>query len=661
MAAATQKNRRRIIIVFGIFCAVCVALTFRVGWIQIVVGEEYAKLAIEQQTKDMPIPAKRGIIYDRNGKELAVCAVTNTIWVRPADAQASKKMSVEEIAESLSGILGKDTAEVKATLMNENKPLLKIAKYVSKEKADEIRKAQLPGISIVEDVKRYYPLGAFAAHILGSTTDDNRGLAGIELKYDRFLSGIPGRSIKNTDVAGQNLPYGTEKYFQAENGYNAVLTIDEVIQHYVEKSVQECREATGAKRVMCLVMQPETGDILGMAVYPDFDPNDPRTPLDPAEAEYVKTLDDIQKQEYWNSMWRNPMISDTYEPGSTFKLITTAMALEEGVTTPNDTFTCTGYYSIGNETLRCWRYYNPHGLETLTEAVQNSCNPVFMELSRRMGVTRYYHYLNAFGFTEKTGIDFPGETNALLQKEENVVPVALATISYGQGISITPIQLITAISAIGNDGRLMRPRLVKELQDDSGNTVRIFEPSIVRQVLSKETSSEMLKIMEAVVEDGTGATARILGYRIGGKTGTADKVIDGRYADGKVYSSFVAMAPIDDPELAILMIVDEPQGVHFGSQTAAPAVRSILEESLRYMKIQPTYTPDELAEIEKTYVSVPDITGRNYSEGAGLLQAAGLSGTVWPDDDGMDFVIVDQYPKGGEKIKSGAAVFVYKK
>jgi len=660
MAAATQKNRKRIIIVFAFFCAACLALTFRLGWIQIVTADRYKELANEQQTRDMPIPAKRGVIYDRNGKELAVSAVTNTIWARPADVKASKGTDPEEVAETLSKILGKDENEVLAVLTSEDKPLLKVAKYVTKEKADEIRKAKLPGISIVEDIKRYYPLGAFAAHLLGSTTDDNRGLAGIELKYDRYLSGIPGRSIKNTDVAGQNLSYGLEKYFQAENGYNVVLTIDEVIQHYIEKSVEETQIRTSAQRVMCVAMQPDTGEILGMAIYPDFDPNDPRKPLDPLAAEYLKTLGDDQKQDYWNSMWRNSLVSDTYEPGSVLKLVTTAISLEEGVTSLGEHFNDVGYIMVAGQRLRCDLFPMNHGDETLIESVANSCNPVFVQLAQRLGADRFYHYLDAFGFTEKTGVDLPGEGQSLIQNKDSAGPVGLATMSYGQGISVTPIQIIAAISAIGNGGKLMEPMLVRELKDDRGKTVQSYEPKVIRQVISKETSSEMRTILEAVVNEGTGTTARIPGYRIGGKTGTADKVKNGAYS-GEVYASFVALAPIDDPQIAVLMIVDEPQGLHFGSQTAAPGVKAILSEVLRYMKIPPSYTSDELEDIAKTYVVVPDVIGRNYSEASSLLAGAGLANTVWPSYDGIDFVVVDQYPKAGEKLKGGETVFIYKK
>ena len=557
MIAASRKNKGRIIFVFAIFCFLIFLLTFRVGWIQIVAAEKYSKLAIEQQTRDTPIPAKRGIIFDRNGKELAVSAVSYTIWARPVDIAASKKMTSAEIAKKLSTILQMDENTIKTTIENKDKRLLRVTKNVAKENADLIRKEKLPGISIIEDVRRFYPLGNFASQVLGSTTDDNRGLAGIELKYDRFLSGVPGRSIKNTDVTGKNLSYGTEKYFQAEDGYNVVLTIDEVIQHYLEKALLETQGKTQAARVMGIVMNPKTGEVLAMGVYPSFNPNNPRAPIDPTQNDYLNSLTSQQKQDYWNTMWRNPLVSDTYEPGSTFKLITTSIALEEGLTNLNETFICTGYKKVGSQILKCWKFYAPHGLETLTKAVENSCNPVFMELGLRIGKDKMYEYLDSFGISEKTGIDFPGETSALLQDKSVVRDVELATISYGQGISVTPIELITAISAIGNGGVLMEPKLVKELKDGSGNVIQTFEPKIVRKVISKETSDEMRGIMEAVVTSGTGATAQIPGYRIGGKTATADKVVNGAYAPGKVYSSFVALAPIEDPQLAVLLVVDE--------------------------------------------------------------------------------------------------------
>ncbi|MDD4583674.1 MAG: penicillin-binding transpeptidase domain-containing protein, partial [Eubacteriales bacterium] len=564
----------------------------------------------------------------------------------------------ENTATVLSEILEMDQEEV-LKIISAKKSLVKVAKYVNKEKADLIREAQLPGISIAEDVKRYYPLGAFASHVLGSTTDDNRGLSGIELKYDKYLSGTPGRWIKNTDVAGDSLSYGIEKYYQAEDGLSVVLTIDEVIQHYVEKNIKQVQANTQAKRVFCIIMDPRTGDILAMAMTPDFDPNDPRTPLDKKEEEYVKGLSNENKLIYWNEMWRNPMVSDTYEPGSTFKLITTSIALEEGVTNPNENFTCTGSYMVAGTKLSCWRSYRPHGTQTLTKAVQNSCNPVFVQLALRLGIETYYEYLEKFGLMEKTGIDFPGEGGNILQNKETAGPVGLATMSYGQGIAVTPISLVSAISALGNNGMLMQPRLVKALLDQDGNIIESFEPQIIRQVVSQQTAGEMSLIMETVVSEGGGGTAKVPGYRIGGKTGTANKVVNGVYVDD-TYSSFIGMAPMDDPQLTILLVVDSPQGVKFGSQTAAPGVKAILEETLRYLSIQPSYSDEERIKIEGQMVIVPSLINENFSEAIGILGGAELSYIVSPTtESNEDFTIVDQYPKAGEKVKKGTNVYLY--
>ncbi|HYE67751.1 MAG TPA: penicillin-binding transpeptidase domain-containing protein [Anaerovoracaceae bacterium] len=664
MSPSTNKNKRRLVFVFIFSCILCTGLAFRVGWIQVVASERYAKLAVEQQTRDVPIPAKRGVIYDRNGKELAISAVTNSIWARPGvvkDASTAEEAQVnlEKTASILAEILVMDKNEILETISQE-RSLVKIAKYIDKEKADQIRAKGLKGIEIAEDVKRYYPMGAFAAHLLGSTTDDNRGLAGIELKYDKYLSGIPGRWIKNTDRDGDSLSYGVEKYFQAENGLNLVLTIDEVIQHYVEKALDTVQVNTQADRVMAIVMDPKTGDILAMGVTPDYDPNNSRVPLTSGGAAYVDGLSDKDKLDFWNKMWRNPLVSDTYEPGSTFKLLTTSIALEEGVTSLDDKFVCTGSIQVAGEKLKCWRSYNPHGQQNLVEAVGNSCNPVFVQLAQRVGYEKYFDYLQLFGLRDKTGIDYPGEGYAILQNEESAGPVGLATMSYGQGIAVTPIQLITAVSALGNDGKLMQPRIVKELSDSDGNVIQKFDTKVVRQVVSQETAEEMSLIMEAVVGEGGGGTAKIPGYRIGGKTGTANKAAGGGYSE-ETFSSFIGMAPMDDPQIAILMIVDNPKGVKFGSQTAAPGVKLVLEETLRYLNLQPSYSEEEKLAMESSYTTVPDVTNQNLSDAIGILGGVFLNYTVSPaSEGGEDFTIVDQYPKPGEKMQKGGTVCLYK-
>lgn len=660
MSLPTNKNKKRILFFFVVVCCMFIGLVFRLGWIQIVNSEKYQQLALEQQTRDIPIPAKRGIIFDRKGKELAVSATTSTIWARPSEVANAK--DVTETARILSEILGDDYDTVHKLITKENVNLIRVARWIEKEKADQIREAHLEGIWIAEDNKRVYPFGSFAAHIIGHTTVDNIGLSGIELKYDKYLSGLPGRWIKNTDALGRQLSYGTEKYFKAENGLNTVLTIDEVIQHFVEKAIENALIKTGSKRVMAIAMNPKNGDILAMSTYPDYDPNNPREPIMEEDLAYYNTLPKEERSKYWNKMWRNPLVSDTYEPGSTFKLITTAVALEENATSLDATFNCTGSINVGDQNLKCWRHPRTHGHQTLAQGVQNSCNPVFVQLGLAIGVDKFYEYLDSFGLNDKTQIDLPGESRSILQNKAYVGPVELATISYGQGISVTPLQLITAISAIGNEGKLMQPRIVKELVDDNGNVIHRYEPVTVRQVLSKETAHDMCMIMESVVTEGSGKHAQIAGYRIGGKTGTADKVIDGGYVDGKVYSSFVALAPMDDPELAVLVIVDEPQGIRFGSVTAAPAVREILADTLRYLNVKQYYSEEDLEKMKDDYTYVPMVSQMQFIEAKEILEQQGLSFEVIPEEALFeeDFFVEDQYPKAGEMVRKNVTIFLYK-
>ncbi len=658
MSTPTITNKKRLVLVL-FFCSLCLLiLTVRIGWIQIVNGEKYKQLALEQQTRDIPIPAKRGTIYDRKGKELAVSASTNTVWARPVEVEKSGKL--DETAKKLSEILEMDEEEVREKLSSRNIGLVKIKKWIDKKQSDAIREAKLEGIWIAEDNKRYYPFGNFAAHILGHTTDDNRGLVGIELEYDKYLSGLPGRWIKNTDAAGRQLPYGVEKYFEAENGLNVVLTIDEVIQHFVEKAIQDTLAETKAKRVFGIVMEPETGDILAMAIKPDYDPNQPRIPLDENQRREYEIADTEGKQKIWNEMWRNPIISDTYEPGSTFKLVTAAAGLEEGVVEADSPFHCSGHITVSGQRLRCWRYYNPHGAQTFTQAMQNSCNPVFIEVGQRLGIDKYYKYIDSLGFSKPTGVDLPGEGKAIIQNKANVGPVELSTISYGHGISVTPLQLINAISAIGNDGKLMKPRIVKELIDDSGNVIHRYEPKMIRQAVSEKTAKELREMMETVVVEGSGKSAYIPGYRIGGKTGTADKIEDGRYAAGKVYSSFIALAPIDDPKLAVLIVVDEPQGVHFGSLTAAPAAHQILQDTLRYLDVEPKFSEEEAEEYQKKEVTVPEVRSKSLKEAAQILSEQNLKYETEPVNvENPDMVVIDQFPKPGGKISEQSVIILY--
>lgn len=661
---SVMTNKKRLVVFFSAVLFMFIVLALRLGQIQIINADEYSSKALEQQTRDVPITAKRGNIYDTNKKPLAINQSMNTIWVRPSevkDREKEEKGFTQEMAATLSDILGDMTEDEVYEKITSDTSLLRLQKYVDDEKTELVREAikdkKATGLQIAETVKRYYPMGAFASHVIGSTNDDNNGMSGIELYYDQYLNGTEGRWIKSADASGRNLTNGIEKYYPAENGLNIVMTIDEVIQHYVESALEQVHLDTDAERAMAIVMQPSTGYILGMACYPDFDLNDPRTPLEETEQQALEGMSDEEKVAYWNDMWRNPLVNDTYEPGSPFKLLTTAIALEEGLTSVNDSFYCSGSLNVAGQRLRCWRYYNPHGAETLAKGVANSCNPVFVTLSQRVGIDKYYEYLEHYGFTGTTGIDYPGEASAILQSKSSAGPVGLATISYGQGIAVTPIQLITALSSLGNDGKLMQPRLVRELVDDDGKTIEEFEPTVIRQVVSEQTASDLCMMMEGVVSSGTGSAAYLPGYRVGGKTGTAQKVENGKYTE-YTYSSFYAMAPMDDPQVAVLVIVDSPKGVHFGSQTAGPGVRSILSNTLKYLKVEPVYNDEEKAEADVDVVTVPNLVGQSYAYAAETLRKLGLTAIACPSGN-EEFEVIDQYPKEGTQLSAGNSVCLY--
>lgn len=661
----TNKNRSRLVFLFGIACLLFVLLALRLGWHQIIRAEKYAQMATDQQTSDSTVQAVRGSIVDRNGRDLAISAATNTIWIRPDSVKGNGK-TPEEVEENLkqetkilAQYLQMSEDSVREIITSDRK-LLRIAKYVDMDIANQIREEKLAGIEITEDVKRYYPMESFACHVLGGTTDDNAGLAGIELAYNRYLAGIDGRWITNKDNTGNSLSYGTERYYQPRDGYSVVLTLDANIQHIVEAALVQAQERTKANRVMCLVMDPKNGEILAMAQTPEFDPNDPRVPMDPAEAAALEAMSAEEQMAYWNKMWRNFCVSDTYEPGSTFKLITAGIALDEGVTNLTEKFLCQGSIKVADAVLRCWDYPNSHGWQTLAQGVQNSCNPVMVQLVQRIGLTAYYEGLDQFGLTEKTGVDFPGEGYNILQRKETAGPVGLATMAYGQGIAVTPVSLLTAISAYANDGLLMKPRLVKALVDSDGQIVEEYAPEITRRPVSSQTADDVLKIMESVVTEGGGGTARVAGYRIGGKTGTASKPEGGGYSDTDVYGSFIGVAPLDDPKVALLVIVDTPKGVLYGSQTAAPAAKVILQEIFRYMDIPPQYTEAEQAALKTGKTEVPDVVGQHMSDAIGILGGQSLGYTIAPKTDLYeDLVVVDQYPRSGALIDLNTKVTLY--
>lgn len=651
------KSKKRLVVVMVLACSLFLCLIGRIGYLQLVKGEWLSTRASEQQTREIPIEAKRGTIYDTNMKELAVSITKYTVWCKPVEVK-----DVEKTSKELAKIIDEEYEDVYKKVNKKNVALVKVKRWIDDETADKITKAGLSGIWVAEDNQRYYPYGNFAAYVLGHTSSDSTGVAGIELKYDSVLKGTSGKLIVSTDAAGKEIPQGSEQYYEPTTGNGLVLTIDEVIQHYCEKAAQRAYEKNNAAKVTIIAMEPSTGNILAMVNKPDYDPNKATEAIYPY---YEELLNDCknndEKMKAYFSMWRNPAVSDTYEPGSTFKLITSAAGLEEGAVKQDDKFVCKGSVTIGGQKLKCWRSYNPHGTETFKQGVQNSCNPVFIEVGNRLGVSKLYDYIEGFGLTKKTGIDLPGEALGVMYKEKDVGPVELATISFGQSNSLTPIQLITAVSAIVNDGNLMQPRLVKAYTDNKGNITEEVEPVKVRQVISKETSSQMREIMESVVTEGGGKIAYLPGYRLGGKTGTAQKVINGSYAQGKYVCSFVGVAPAYDPKIAVLAIVDEPTGVAaFGSQTGGPIIKEVMNNCLKYLGVEPRYTEEEKKENVKNKVEVPDVRGLTIEEATKVLQEVKLEANVDNDIEiKEETVITDMFPKPGISVNEESLISLY--
>ena len=654
------RSRKNLIILMVIIFGLMLLIAGRVGWVQIVKGEEYGEMALEQQTKDTPIEADRGIIYDRKGEVLARSVNCYTVYVAPPEIgknlpKAKKQAAIKKTADELAKVLDKDPEEILESLSS-GATQVKIAKEVDKDTADKIRECELAGITISADTKRSYPNGSMASCVLGIVSDDGVGQSGIELKYNKYLKGTSGRWVDYTDSNGKKLSYSpsNQKYYKAVDGYSVVTTLDEVVQSYAESALTDAMKKTKCDRAFAIVMDPETGDILAMAQKPDFDPNDPYEPASKSEKKKFASLSTSEQTEYLSKMWRNFMINDTYEPGSVFKLLTTSMALEEDVTSMSSTYNCVGFLTVAGQQIHCW-HKEGHGTQTLKQAVGNSCNPVFMTLATKIGIKKFYDYLDNFGITGETGIDFASEGRAILQDEEEAGPVGLATIGFGQGVAVTPIQLITAVCSLGNEGHLMKPRLVKEIKDADGNVVEEMDTEIMRQTVSEETADEMKEIMEFVVSDGGGKAAAVEGYRVGAKTGTANKAVRGGYSKD-TYSSCLGMAPMSDPKLAVLVIIDSPKGVKYGSVTAAPAVGTILNKTLKYMNI----TPDgkEMTKTEEKVV-VPNVVGKSVKDAKKALKKKDLKADMDENVKDENFTVVKQYPSAGSKVKEGTKVYLY--
>lgn len=670
MAIGLGKMRKRCLVSFFVAGVLFVLLSCRIGYWQFVRGDELKAKAEAQQTSSVAITADRGKIYDRNGVVLAESAAVDTVVCNPKQIQLDKAESV--VSEKLSEILGMDSEEI-YKLVTKDKGYQVIKKRISAEESEKIRALKdskknpdsyslYKGVYFETDSKRYYSY-SIASQVIGFTGYENNGLYGVEKTFDDALSGKNGSIESLSSAGGTSIDLEYEDISLSESGADVTLTIDETIQHLLEKHLEtaviESQLKEGAAGI---VMNPKTGEILAMSSKPDFDLNDPysidtflKYAIDLNEDEILSLYDSADEDEkntaiagIRNKMWRNKAISDTYEPGSTFKIITASIALEENVVNLNSGFYCSGSKQVADRVIRCHKREG-HGAETFVEGVQNSCNPVFMELGLRIGSEKFMEYFKAFGFTEKTGVELIGESGSIYYKNK-MSETDLATSSFGQGFSITPIQLVTAVSAVVNGGDLMKPHIVKEIRNDSG-ILKSYQPEVVNKVISQETSDIMKEILEGVVSSptGSGKNAYIKGYRIGGKTGTSEK---GRNNDKRI-ASFIGFAPADDPQIVVLIMMDEPQvSVRYGGTIAAPVVGSLIEEILEYLGVERQYTESEA---ETVSVNVPEIRGMSLSEAKDTLTSQGFKVRVKGDGDTVD----DQLPKPGVSIGANSTVIIY--
>lgn len=669
----TRSMRIRIIFVI---VALCVFLT---GYVSITLfnaavvnSKEMSAMANDQQQSSFTIKAKRGTIYDRNNKVLAQSTTVWDIIISPGDIEEYEPQNREFICKGLSEILDvKYETLLKACEDTESRY------YVAKKRVDRdtvekinkfILKNDLKNVSVysVENSERSYPNGTLAASVLGFINENEEGY-GLEAYYNSYLKGVDGRVVSTTDADGDVMPYDYSSRFAAKDGNSLVLTIDETLQYYLEKNLEiTVSQHKLANRSTGIIMNAKTGAIVAMATAPGFDPNDPsyiyfendRLTLAQMSAD-KKTEEEIlkAKQDIWGKQWQNKAVSELYIPGSVFKMFTCASALEEEVVSLDSTFECSGIADVAGTKIRCWNI-GGHGVSTLTEAMIRSCNPAFIKIGQLLGVEKFSRYFEAFGFTEKTGIDLPGEADSLYVKESDMGIVELSSSAFGQTTKVTPIQMVTAAAAVVNGGKLVTPYVVDKIIDGEGNVVKSAQTVVKRQVISEETSATMRQILEDVVTANGGGNAYMSGYRIGGKSGTSEKIDDynsGKTPELRYVATFCAIVPIDDPEYVMLVVCDEPtSGYIYGSAIAAPVVSAVFKEGLEYMGIYPQYTADELAQQD---VTVPWVGGYNSIRAEAQLTAAGLKAEYIGSTDGTE--VTGQVPSAGTVMPSGSTVMLY--
>lgn len=659
-------------IVLASLLIIFLLLIIRLIWLQFVQGSDLKEQAYNQQTTDQIISTSRGTIYDSTGKTLAISTPTDTVTINPKKIVGSNdeetKAKKEKVAKAFSEIFELDYNET-LEKVNSTSNVQTIAKKVDKDKIDKLKQWMetekiSTGINIDEDTKRVYPYNNLASNLIGFCGTDNTGIQGIEDSWNSVLQGTPGKITTSTDAIQEEIPDSNQTYIPAENGSDIVLTIDYYIQTVLEKYLKQAVEENNADSGTVVAMAPSTGDILGMACYPDYNLN---TPFEPNTEELKATwdtLDSTTQSDALYNMWKNNVVSSPYEPGSPYKLITAATALEENITSedvPND-FYCNGSIEVADRKISCWTQAHK-GAKTLRQALQVSCNPSLIQLGQRIGAETLYKYYQAFGFFDKTGIELPQEASSTYWELEDVKDVELATMSFGQRFTITPIQLVSAVSAIANDGILMKPRIVKQIINPETGTTTDIEPVQVRQVISKSTSERMRNLMKSVVDDGSGRLAKVEGYSIGGKTGTSEPQA-GREDEGYI-ASYVAIAPTEKPEICLLIAVHNPnpnnEGSHQGGQVCGPVVSQMLSEILPYLGLTSSnaQTSTDTVEEDTSYATVPDIRNKTVTEAEKLLKQAGFTTKVNISGDKNSTLVTDQTPKPGSSIPKGSIIVLY--
>lgn len=659
----TPKLRTLLIVTIIIF----ILLTIRIGFIQFVQGNFLKEKAYQQQTINQIISPKRGNIYDSTGKALAIGAQVDTITINPTkikkDDEVATKDYKEKVAKGLSDIFELNYDEVLKKVSSDSK-VETIIKKVEQEKVEQLKKWMeenkiTVGINIDEDTKRYYPYSTVASNVIGFCGNDNQGLSGIESKWESVLTGTPGKIVSSKGSDQREIPNAEETYISAENGSDLTLTIDLNIQSIVEKYLKQAVEENECNRGgNVIAMNPKTGDILAMASYPNYDLNSPYTPNEVL----AKTYDSLSTEEKsiaLSQMWINKSVGETYEPGSTFKVITASVALEENITSTDisDDFYCKGYEEVADRHIKCWAP-TPHGVQSLRKALCNSCNPAFMQLGKRIGPSTLYKYYDAFGLFNSTNSGLYGEQGSIFYALDKVGGVELATMSFGQRINVTPLQMITAISCVANDGILMKPRIVKEIKNTDTNTTTEVPVTQVRQVISKQTSEEVKSLMESVVTEGSGRHAAVTGYSIGGKTGTSEPT-EANVDEGYV-ASYVAISPVEDTQITLLLTLYDPKGKngHQGGQVAGPVVSQMLSEILPYLGVP----SDEDASSNKNpsnSIVVPDIRNKTVAETEKILKASGFTTKVYVNGDPNTILVSDQNPKPGNSLLKGSIIVLY--